>query len=83
MSFKNTLQRLGIEQAMNYLYKDPEKNLRVLMDWADKFSGGEFPTQWAVIREAMEDPKHPYYHYIRRLILDIDPTVIVIASDKM
>ena len=25
MSFKNTLQRLGIEQAMNYLYKDPEK----------------------------------------------------------
>lgn len=43
MSFKNTLQRLGIEQAMNYLYKDPEKNLRVLMDWADKFSGESFP----------------------------------------
>ena len=59
MSFRNTLQRLGIEQAMNYLYKDPEKNLRVLMDWADKFSGGEFPTQRAVIREAMEDPRHP------------------------
>ena len=76
MSFRNTLQRLGIEQAMNYLYKDPEKNLRVLMDWADKFSGGEFPTQRAVIREAMEDPRHPYYHYIRRLILDIDPTVM-------
>ena len=76
MSFRNTLQRLGIEQAMNYLYKDPEKNLRVLMDWADKFSGGEFTTQRAVIREAMENPKHPYYHYIRRLILDIDPTVM-------
>ena len=35
MNFNATLQKLGIEQAVNYLYRDPEKNLRVLMDWAD------------------------------------------------
>lgn len=30
-----------------------------LMDWADKFAGGEFETQRKLIREAITDPKHP------------------------
>ena len=76
MSFNDTLRRLGIEQAMNYLYKDPEKNLSVLMDWADRFAGGEFVTQRKVIREAIENPNHPYYAYIRHIVSEIDPKVM-------
>ncbi len=76
MSFKDTLRRLGIEQAMNYLYKDPEKNLSVLMDWADRFADGEFVTQRKVIREAIENPNHPYYAYIRHIVSEIDPKVM-------
>lgn len=72
MSFKHTLQKLGIEQAMDYLYKDPEKNMRVLMDWADRFAGDEFPTQRAMIREAIEDENHPYHPYVRHIIGDVD-----------
>ena len=46
------------------------------MDWADKFSGGEFGPQRKMVREAMTNPDHPYYSYIRRLIHEIDPHVM-------
>ena len=64
MSVSTTLTRVGLEQAFNYLYKDPEKNLRNIMDWADKFANGEFERQRATIRAAIEGPKHPYHDYI-------------------
>ena len=76
MNFNATLQKLGIEQAVNYLYRDPEKNLRVLMDWADKFAGDEFPSQREIIRQAVENEDHPYHAYIRHMIRDIDPKVM-------
>ena len=76
MSFKNTLQKFGIEQAMNYLYKDPEKNLRTIIDWADWFAKGEFEPQRKIIRQSIEDPSQPYYSFIRRLVNDVDPKVM-------
>ena len=76
MSTATALKKFGLEQAFNYLYKDPEKNLVKLMDWADKFSHGEFEPQRRTIREAIENPEHPYYSYIRRMITDIDPEVM-------
>ena len=36
MDVSTTIKKFGLEQAFNYLYKDPEKNLLKLMDWADK-----------------------------------------------
>ncbi len=36
MNASNTLKKLGIEQTFNYIYKDPDKNMEKLMDWADK-----------------------------------------------
>ena len=42
MNVANTIKKLGLEQAFDYLYKDPENNLLKLMNWADKFSDGEF-----------------------------------------
>jgi MoaA/NifB/PqqE/SkfB family radical SAM enzyme len=65
-----------LEQAFNYLYKDPEKNLRKLMDWADMFARGEFAPQRKAIREAITNPEHPYYSYIRRLVTEVDPNVM-------
>lgn len=76
MSTSVSLKKFGLEQAFNYLYKDPEKNLVKLMDWADKFSKGEFEPQRRTIREAVENPNHPYYSYIRRLLSDVDPEVM-------
>ena len=76
MDVSTTMKKFGLEQAFKYLYKDPEKNLLKLMDWADKFSGEEFGPQRKLVREAMTNPDHPYYSYIRRLIHEIDPHVM-------
>ncbi len=76
MNISNTVKKFGIEQAVKYLYKDPEKNMRVLMDWADRFSRGEFPGQRKAIRRAIEDPEDPYYPYIRHMLSDVDHDVL-------
>lgn len=34
MNVANTIKKLGLEQAFDYLYKDPENNLLKLMNWA-------------------------------------------------
>ncbi|MBR4862457.1 MAG: radical SAM protein [Firmicutes bacterium] len=75
MNAANTLKKLGIEQTFNFIYKDPDKNLPKLMDWADKFAEGQFPSQRKAIREALTDPAHPYYDYIRRIFKDVNPNV--------
>ncbi|MET0016092.1 radical SAM protein [Oscillibacter sp.] len=76
MDVATTIKKFGLEQAFDYLYKDPEKNLRKLMDWADKFSGGEFAPQRKAIREAITNPEHPYYSYVRRLVTEVDSNVM-------
>lgn len=43
MHIPNSLKQFGIEQAIDYITKDPEKNLPTLMTWVDKFSRGVFP----------------------------------------
>ena len=53
MDVSTTMKKYGLEQAFKYLYKDPEKNLLKLMDWADKFAGEEFGPQRKMVREAM------------------------------
>lgn len=76
MEIPTTVKKFGIEQALKYLYKDPEKNLRSLIDWADRFSGDQFPGQRAAIRKAIEDPDDPYYPFVRHMLEDVDPEVL-------
>ena len=76
MDVSTTIKKFGLEQAFKYVYKDPEKNLLKMMDWADKFAGDEFVSQRKIVREAMTNPEHPYYGYIRHIIYDIDPHVM-------
>ena len=75
MGLETSIKKFGIEQAIHYLFKDPETNMPKLLDWADRFSGGEYPAQRAVIRQAVTDPSHPYYPYIRKLLRETDPEV--------
>ena len=55
MKISATIKKLGIEQSVKYLYKDPEKNLRTLMDWADKFSGDNYVTQRKAISLSVKE----------------------------
>ena len=38
MNASTTLKKFGLEQAFHYIYRDPEKNMLRIMDWADKFA---------------------------------------------
>lgn len=76
MDVSATIKKFGIEQAINYLYKEPQKNMLRLLDWADKFSHGEFAGQRRAIRKAVENPEHPYHSYIMKLINEVDPEVL-------
>lgn len=76
MDVTMTIKKFGLEQAFKYLHKDPEKNMLKLMDWADKFAGGGFTSQRRIVREAMTNPEHPYYAYIRHILNDIDSHVM-------
>lgn len=76
MDVTTTIKKFGLEQAFHYLYKDPDKNLVKIMDWADKFSGGQLVNQRKAIREAMTNPEHPYYGFIRHILKDVDPKVM-------
>ena len=80
MNAMESIKKYGLEQAFNYLYKDPENNMLKLMDWADKFAGDEFVPQRKLIREVMENPEHPYHNYILHIIHDIDPEVMKTVS---
>ena len=82
MDVSTTIKKFGIEQALNYLYKDPQKNMLKLMDWADKFSHGEFVNQRRTIRDAVENPEHPYHSYIMNLISNVDPEVLKLSTGK-
>lgn len=76
MDVSTTVKKFGLEQAFNFLYKDPDKNLVKIMDWADKFAQGQFEKQRHVIRDAITNPENPYYVYIRHILKDVDPHVM-------
>ena len=80
MDVSTTMKKLGLEQAIKYLYKDPEKNAGRLMDWADRFAGEEFGPQRAVIRDIIEDPANPYHGFVMHMIKDVDREVLTAVA---
>jgi len=72
MHLPNSLTQLAIKEAVNYITRNPEKNLPNLMNWVDKFSNGEFENQRKSAREALENPNSPYHDYIFHIVRDID-----------
>lgn len=54
MNVADTIKKFGLEQAFDYLYRDPERNLLKIMDWADRFDNGDFAVQRKVIRQGKE-----------------------------
>ena len=76
MSVSTTMKKFGLEQAFNYLYKDPEKNMRKLFSWVEKYAGKMYPHQLEQVKDAIENPENPYYRYIRHLIGDVDQEVL-------
>ncbi len=72
MKVPEGLTAFGIKEAVEYITKDPQKNLPKLMNWVDRFSGGKFAEQRRQVRQALEDPENVYHGYILHIVKDID-----------
>lgn len=83
MDVSMSVKKAVIHKTLRYVYREPEKNLLKLMDLADDFAHGEFVRQRKAIREALVNPSHPYYHYIRRLFTDIDFEVATTIAENL
>ena len=80
MSVSTTIKKYGLTRAFKFLYRDPEKHLPELIDWADRFAKGEFPGQRAAIRAAFTRPDHAYYPFVRHLIRDVEEDVLTTVA---
>lgn len=72
MKLSSGLAEFGVRHAVDYVTKNPEKNLPKLMNWIDRFSNGKFEGARRQAREALEDPNNPYHDYIFHIVNDID-----------
>ncbi len=75
MGFKDSLGKFGLSQAVNFVYRNPEKNMPTVMDMVEKYAGGQFGPQIETIRAAIKDEEHAYYPYVRHVLYDIDREV--------
>lgn len=82
MAVSSSLKKWGLDEALKYVYKDPEKNLVKLIDWADKVMGPNFEPALRTIRRAIEDPEYPQYKFIRHIINDVDPEVMTTVANN-
>ena len=76
MDVTTTIKKYGLEKAFDYLYKDPDENLKKMLKWAEKFSGKMYKNQIELIRDAVENPENAFHPYIEHLLERADPEVV-------
>ena len=76
---QKNLAKIGINTALNYIEKNPEKNMPKLLDWVDVIAGtGEnsYPSQRKAFHEILDKPDSNWYQLIMRIFKDTDIEVI-------
>ena len=72
MSVKERLSAFALNQAMNHISGDPEKNLPKLLKWIDAIGIKEFEPQSKVLHEVLDNPENNWNKYLMGLWRDID-----------
>ncbi len=76
MAFKHGAEIFAVRRALSYLDADPEKNMRKLLDWADKFDRKDtLKVQREAVRRAVLDKDSNWHKLAISLWTDIDPGV--------
>ena len=79
MDTSGKMFRHGVLRALDYVGKDPDKNLPKLMKWVDRFAGnGEnsMESQRAVFRKLINDPNDSMHKLVWSIWEDIDGNVV-------
>ena len=80
MDVAATIKKFGLEKAFDYLYKDPDENLKKMLKWAERFSGKTYKNQIDMIRDAVENKENAFHPYIGHLLERADPEVVKTLS---
>jgi len=84
MSIKGKVGGLVLNQAMNYISGDPEKNLPKLLGWMEKVLGDNIAEgQLKVFHEVVDNPDNIWYQYIMDLFRDIDNDILKVFFRNM
>lgn len=76
MALMEKAEAFAVKAALEYLDRNPEKNLPKLMDWFDKFDRkGTLEKERNAIRKILEDTESNWYQFVMSLWRDIDPEV--------
>ncbi len=75
MQLSDKIKKFSVEQAIDYLNRNPVKNLPKLLDWADAFCAGKFEGQRRAIRKACLAPTDAHYPIVQHILNDVDPGV--------
>ena len=68
-----TVQSFAVRQALQYVEREPEKNLPKLLDWADKFDKDNlYQAQRRVFHDVLDHPEGNWYQLILKVFqLDV------------
>lgn len=75
MQLSDKIKKFSVGQAIDYLNRNPVKNLPQLLDWADTFCAGKFEGQRRAIRKACLAPTDAHYPMVQHIRNDVDPGV--------
>lgn len=76
MKIPNSLKKIGIEQAIGYLEKDPVANIPKLLNWVDRLSHGSFATQRRYFHMVVDDKDNNWYSLIMDILTNVDKNVL-------
>ena len=79
MAIQEKIKRTALKTAFSYLEKNPEKNMRKLMDLVDTLAGGGgqgFPVQRAAFREVIENPDNNMHQLLMNIFREVDNDVL-------
>lgn len=77
MNLKEKAQAFALDQAMNNISGDPEKNLPKLLSRVDNMGWGkDFATVKDIFHKILNDPENVWYQYIMQLWKDIDNDIL-------
>ena len=75
-SIKDNMQMFAINQALNFIDRNPQEAFPKLLDWADQFDKDDlYLRQRKKIREILDDPDSNWMRLINSFWTDIDPAV--------
>ena len=75
--FTDKVQESALDIAMNYVLKNPGKNLATLIDWVERFDiNGTISAQTNAVRPIASDPDNVWNRFVVNLCNDVDHSIL-------